>query len=55
LNSIQKCIVALRILVYVITLDAIDEHCQMGESMAMEAIKHFVKIVKEIFETKYLK
>jgi len=55
LNSIQKCIVALRILVYGITLDAVDEYCQMGESMTMEAIKLFVKVVKEMFETKYLK
>jgi len=55
LNSIQKCIVALHILFYGITLGVVDEYCQMGESMAMEAIKCFVKVVKETFETKNLK
>jgi hypothetical protein len=49
LNSIQKCIVALRILIYEITFDAIDEYCQMRESMAMEPIKRFVKVVKGNF------
>jgi hypothetical protein len=55
LSSIQKSIVALCILAYGITLDAIDEYCQMGESMAVEAMKCFVKTIKEIFVTKYLK
>lgn len=54
LNSIQKCIVALHILVYGVTPNVVDENYWMGEiSIVMEAMKCFVKVVKENFETKY--
>jgi hypothetical protein len=47
LSSIQKCIVALPILAYRITPNGVEEYWCMGGSMAMEAMKCFVNVVKE--------
>jgi len=54
--ELQKCTkITLHILTYRITPDAIDEYYQMGESTKLEVMKCFVKVIKEIFETKYLR
>jgi hypothetical protein len=56
LSSIQKCTkTTLHILTYRFTPDAIDEYCWMGENTKLEVMKCFVKVIKEIFETKYLR
>jgi hypothetical protein len=55
LSSIQKCTSTLHILAYIITPNVVDEYCQMGKNTIMEEMKGFVKVVKEIFETKYLR
>ncbi len=55
LNSIQKCTSALHILAYKITPNVVDECCQMEKNTIMEKMRRFVKVVKEIFETKYLR
>lgn len=54
LSPIQKIIVAVRILAYGIAADATNAYRRLGESTTMKAMKHFVKIIQEIFEAQYL-
>jgi hypothetical protein len=54
LSSIHKCIVALKMLTYNVTINACGVYCRLGKSIVMEALKRFCKVVKECFETKYL-
>jgi len=55
LSFIQKCIVVLRMLAYGVAADATDEYCRIGESTAMESMKRFVKAVRVVFESQYLR
>jgi hypothetical protein len=55
LSSIQKCIVALHILAYGVSLDATDEYCRLAKSTAMEAMKRYVKAIRAIFGGTYMR
>ena len=54
LSSLQKITATLRILVYGVTIDFMDEYVQIGESTAIESLKKFVKAVVDIFSKEYL-
>jgi hypothetical protein len=41
LSNIQKCNITLRMLVYGMVANTIDEDYKLGESTTMEAINHF--------------
>jgi hypothetical protein len=43
LSTIQKCIVALRMLAYGVAIDVINEYYHLVETTAIECLKHFVK------------
>ncbi len=56
LSSIQKCTCAMRILLaYGQVVDACDEYCKIGESTTFECFWHFVRIIREVFEPKFLR
>ena len=55
LSSLQKIIAALRMLVYGVTTDFIDEYVRIGESTVIESLKNFVKAVVDIFSKEYLR
>jgi hypothetical protein len=46
---------ALRILAYGVAVDSTDEYVRIGESIAVESLKKFVKAVVNIFSEDYLK
>ena len=54
LSSIPKCTIALRMLAYEVTTNATDEYCQIGESTAMESMKHFCKAIRVHFGDHHL-
>ncbi len=43
-SSIQKCIVAIRMLTYDVVANYIDKYCRLNESIALECLKRFVKV-----------
>ncbi|KAF5208338.1 hypothetical protein FRX31_002074 [Thalictrum thalictroides] len=45
LSPLQMMIAALRILAYGCAVDLLDEYVQIGESMAIESIKHFCDVI----------
>ena len=49
LSSFQKIIAVLRMLVYGMASDFMDEYVRIGESTAIESLKKFVKAVVDIF------
>ena len=55
LSSLQKMTVALRILAYGVAADSTDEYVRIGESIAVESLKKFVKEVVNVFSEEYLK
>jgi hypothetical protein len=55
LSSIQKCIVAIRMLSYDVVANYIDEYCRLNESTTFECLKRFVKVIRTCFESNYLK
>ena len=55
LSSLQKIIAALRMLVYGVTANFMDEYARIGESTAIESLKKFVKAVVDIFSKEYLR
>nr|XP_023887251.1 uncharacterized protein LOC111999355 [Quercus suber] len=55
LSSFQKITTALRMLVYGVTADFMDEYVRIGESTAMKSLKKFVKVVVDIFSKEYLR
>jgi hypothetical protein len=54
LSTIQKCIVALRMLAYGVATYAINEYYHLVETIAIECLKCFVKAIHAIFECEYL-
>ncbi|XP_074358043.1 uncharacterized protein LOC141697528 [Apium graveolens] len=55
LSPLQKCMAAMRMLVYGISADAVDDYVCIGESTAIECLKRFVTNVILIFESEYLR
>ena len=54
-SSIQKSSAALRMLSYGASADFLDDYVRMGESTIIECLKHFVKVVVEVFSEQYLR
>lgn len=55
LSALQKMIAALRILAYGCPADLLDEYIQIGETTALESLKHFCNVIIGIFEEQYLR
>jgi len=53
LSALQKVVAAMRILVYGLPLDAVDEYVQIGTSTAREALNHFYSTVIAVFGEEY--
>ncbi|XP_028120778.1 uncharacterized protein LOC114318121 [Camellia sinensis] len=54
LSSLQKMTAAMRMLAYGVA-DSVDDYVRIGESTAMESLKHFVKAVVAMFSETYLR
>ena len=55
LSTLQKVIVAIRILAYGMPADATDEYIKIGESTAIECMKKFCRAIVEVFLEWYLR
>jgi hypothetical protein len=55
LSPLQKCTAAIRQLAYGSAADELDEYLKIGDTTAMEAMKEFVKGVREVFGERYLR
>ncbi|XP_023895290.2 uncharacterized protein LOC112007213 isoform X1 [Quercus suber] len=55
LSSLQKMTAALRMLVYGVTTDFMDEYVRIGESTAIQCLKKFVAAILDIFSEEYLR
>lgn len=55
LSPLQKMIAALRMLAYGCPADLLDEYIQIGESTAIESLKHFCDAIIGLFEEQYLR
>jgi hypothetical protein len=55
LSSLQKMTAALRMLAYGVAADSTNEYVRIGESIAIESLKKFVKAVVNIFSKEYLR
>ena len=55
LSSLQKITAALRMLVYGVLGDLIDEYVRIGETIALESLKKFVTTVIDVFSEEYLR
>jgi hypothetical protein len=55
LSSLQKMIVALRILACGVAADYVNEYVQIGETIAIESLENFDTLVVSIFSNKYLR
>jgi len=55
LSPLQKCTVAIRQLATGSAADELDEYLKIEETTAMEALKMFVKGVREVFGERYLR
>ena len=55
LSSLQKVVVAFRMLSYGVAADAIDEYVRIGESTSIETLKRFVRAVVNIYDEQYLR
>jgi len=55
LTPLTKCTTTMRMLVYGITVDCVDEYLKIGASTAMECIKKFTLGVIEVFGDEYLR
>ncbi|XP_030959140.1 uncharacterized protein LOC115981094 [Quercus lobata] len=55
LSSLQKIAAALRMLVYGVAANFMDEYVWIGESTTMKSLKKFVKVVVDIFSKEYLR
>ncbi|XP_050258839.1 uncharacterized protein LOC126703810 [Quercus robur] len=55
LSSLQKMTAALRMLVYEVAADFIDEYVRIGESTTIECLKKFVEAIVDIYPTEYLR
>jgi hypothetical protein len=55
LSPLQKCTAAIHQLATGSAADELDEYLKIGETIAMEALKIFVKGVREVFDERYLR
>ena len=55
LSSLQKIIVALRMLGYRVLGDLIDEYVWIRETTSLESLKEFVTVVIDVFSKEYLR
>jgi hypothetical protein len=55
LSSIQKCIVAIKMLPNSVATDYTHKYCKLSESIALECLKRFLKVIRACFESNYLK
>jgi hypothetical protein len=55
LSALQKVIAAMRILMYGLPTDAVDEYVQITESIAHESLEHFYLVVIFAFGKEYLR
>jgi hypothetical protein len=55
LGPLQKCTAAIRQLATRSATDELDEYLKIGETTAMEAMKNFVKGVRDVFGEQYLR
>ena len=55
LSSLQKITAALRMLVYGVLGDLMDEYVQIGETTALESLKKFVTAIINVFSKEYLR
>jgi hypothetical protein len=54
LSMIQKCIAALKMLAYGVVANPTNKYCCLIETIAIECLKHFVKMIHATFEHEYL-
>ena len=55
LSSLQKITATLRMFVYGVSGDFIDEYVRIGETTALKILKKFVTTVIEVFSKEYLR
>src|SRR5262249_10550176 len=55
LSSLQKVIVAMRMLGYDVSADSVDDYVRIGESTAIESLKKFVESIIAVFGNEYLR
>ncbi|KAH7514190.1 hypothetical protein FEM48_Zijuj11G0062300 [Ziziphus jujuba var. spinosa] len=55
LSSLQKITAAMRMLVYRVTSNFIDEYVRIDKSTTIESLKRFVKVIISIFIEKYMR
>jgi hypothetical protein len=55
LSNIQKCTVVLCILACGISPDATDEYYRLAKSIAMEAMKRYVREIRAVFGATYMR
>jgi hypothetical protein len=55
LSSIQKCTCAMHMLAYGQVVATCDEYCRIRESTTFECLWHFVRVIREVFEPKFLR
>ncbi|XP_028112929.1 uncharacterized protein LOC114311046 [Camellia sinensis] len=55
LSSLQKMTATMRMLTYGVAADSVDDYLRIGESTAIERLKHFVKAVVAMFSERYLR
>jgi hypothetical protein len=54
-SPIQKAVGAFRMLAYGVSADFLNDYISLGESTIIESLKHFVKVVVDIFGDEYLR
>jgi hypothetical protein len=54
LSNIKKCTIILRMLVYNVATNVIDEYCKLGKITIMGAMKQFMVTIKICFLSTYL-
>ncbi len=54
-SRIQKCTFAIRMLANDVATNYIDKYCRLSESIALECLKIFVKVIRTCFESNYLR
>ena len=54
LSSLQKCMTAMQMLAYGVSVDAVDDYVRIGESTAIKCLYKFVEDVILVFKTEYL-
>jgi hypothetical protein len=55
LSGLQKCTTTMRILAYGIASDAIDEYVRLASRTSMLSLKRFVRAIRAIYESTYLR